>query len=734
MRIGRWNVGQIFNRSNARISETTPMLSNNSNNNKNENENGNRIEGGIMDNTAFKHNSDGNSSGSNSGGGGGYSSNHNNNNGNEEEEEEWMEPTEEIGSIPKSSGMRKRMIESTGKILEGLNEKISLKERTFYYIPFLTWIQSYSPSLLKSDLLAGISVAVMLIPQSLAFANLIGIDPRIGLQTAFFPLLIYLIFGNSKQAAIGPESVVSILSATTLDLIVGVVSDHSNSIAEKEIYLRERAAWVCVLTLMIGFSALLLGLLRFGFLVHMFSRALLSGFINAVAIHIILEQLGTLFGFSIHSHSFEIVIELFRRIKETNTIALGVGIGCLSFLVLFRVLGSLKVKQLGFIKFVPHILICVLIATIVCGTTDLKEKIDVLGKVPSGFLTPLETLKGSNIKMKKIAEVIPSAFFITVIGMIESVLVATTFASKLNYRVSNNRELVAMGLSNCIAPIFGSFPAFASLGRSALNFQSGARSQISSLVSAIIVFFSIMFLLPFFEYMPKVALAAVIINAAIGIFEFHELIFLWNIRAYQDLFLFFLSFISTNVLGVEGGIALTIAVSLLLIVKHTSSPHVAIIQRSPSNPEHFEEAAIIRDINLFQEKHDFYLEYMAERGVLIARIDEPLYFANIGQIKELFMKLEQRGTVPVHAVVLDAGNIPFVDPSAAATLHELFQEWKNRMILICLVKTRPPVVNLFIQCGIIDLVTPERMFSEIKDAIHYLEQSITDHVNQRGFP
>ncbi|PRP85219.1 hypothetical protein PROFUN_06989 [Planoprotostelium fungivorum] len=598
-----------------------------------------------------------------------------------------------------------------------INDRLSLRERIFYYIPVLSWLKEYKWHLLRGDAIAGLTVAVMLVPQTLAFANLMSIKPIVGLQTGFFPLLVYFALGTCKQLAIGPEAVVAILTSGVLDDICGQ-RDISASDADVAAWIEYRTSVVTLITLLVGLFSLILGLVRFGFLVHMFSRSLLSGFINAVAIHIIVEQLPAFFALPTHSHSFKVLKEIWDQIDRTHMRTFWLGIICLSFLVSMRIAKGLanKYHRIKYIRVVPDILIVVALSTIARRFWGGLDGVSVLGKAEAGFAVPAFPRHWD-----KFGDLISAAFSISIVGMMESTLVANSYASKLNYRVSTNRELVAIGMANIFGSIFQTFPAFASLGRSAVNFTSGARSAIASLITATIVLFCILFFLPYLEYLPKVTMSAVIINAAFGLFEVHELFFLWKIRAYKDISLFLTSFIATNIFGVELGIGITAAVSLFLIVKHTSSPHVVLMKQNEEKD--FEEVAVIRDINLFDDKHDYHFVNLAERGILIMRVDEALYFANIGQIRELMTKLEQRGKTPLATIIIDASNIPFIDPSAAMTLHEMIIEWKTRHINVCFVRVRPNVIV----SGILDLITTERIFARFTEAMDYLDRKKVDH-------
>jgi len=587
-----------------------------------------------------------------------------------------------------------------------LKEHKSLVSRIRYYVPILSWLPKYKSENFASDLVAGITLGIFIAPQALAYANLVGVPPIYGLQSAFYPIIIYFCLGNSRQLSVGPEAIVSILVSGALD-----------NILDTDASPEERAGVACVITLLVGLFTLVLGVFRFGYLAYIFSRPLLCGFINAVGIEIILEQVDKFFGMSLHSHTFYKIPEIYDKLDEAKWLAMILGLICVAIMVAFRVIKH-KRPQYRFLLYIPDTLVIVVCTITFSYTAGLNDKYDlpILGKVEPGFLSP----QMPDLDFDQIQRLASVALVIAMIGIVESILGANVYATKHNYMLSSNRELVALGLANTLGSMFRMFPAFGSLPRTAMNDGAGAKTLLSTLFTAIILLLVITLLLPLFNHLPIVVMGAIIVNAALGLFEIHDVIFLYKIRAYKDLALLSVTFLTTLIFGVTMGIGLSIMISLFMVVRQTSAPHVAIMKQS-TDTKKFEDVAVIRDINLFHERHYWFTlsQFSSDKGVLMVRIEESLYFANIGQLKELFQKIELRGNSPLHAIILDASNIPEIDASATQILYEMVLEWEKRNIMVCFVKVRAPTKHLFIQSGLVDAIGSERFFYKRMDAVNY---------------
>jgi len=621
-----------------------------------------------------------------------------------------QEPPPEVEEISDSKLKRRTVYQRfTGwwdESLDKRNEQVTeLKSRVKYYMPIISWLPKYEKRFLLNDILAGLTVGIMLVPQSLAYSNFIGISPIFGLHTGFFPLIIYTILGNSKQGAIGPEALITIMITQSL-----------NGMGLTDPWSRANAA--TAMALMVGIFTFILGLFRFGFLSHLLSRPLLAGFINAVALEVIFSQLDKFLGITTGEHGIRVFPALIAEIKNTNVPSLILGLSALFTMLSIKWIKTKLVNKSKLVIYIPEIVIVVATSMLLTQFLHLeKVGIQILGEVEKGFLSPaLPSFTFTDLK-----NLAPPSLLISVVGIVESLLVANMYAMKHGYRVSANRELVALGAANLLGSFFRIFPCFISVARSSINNAAGATTQFAGFVAAIIVGFTITVLLPFFKVLPNVVMAAIIVNAALGLIEFHDILFLWKIKAWPDLLLSIATFVITLVFGVELGITGSIILSLFFMIKHITMPHVVIFKRSPESRK-LEEVELIRDVNLFKKKHSWFNSNseVAERGVLIIRIEGALFFANINQIRELFQKIEAMSHSSLNGIVFIASNIPHFDAMAVEVMAEMLQDWKNRSIEVCFVKLRTQNKDLFAKAGIVDLIGPDKFFSKTEDAVNFI--------------
>ncbi|KAL6063515.1 putative sulfate transporter [Balamuthia mandrillaris] len=584
----------------------------------------------------------------------------------------------------------------------------TFKQRFPYYVPIMTWLPQYKWSYLPRDLAAGLAVAAMLIPQSLAMALLAGLPPQYGLYSCWFPLIVYACMGNSKQMAVGPETVASILLGLNLQSSGLDPSDYPN--------FTHIIAFTC------GLFLFGLGILRFGFLDNVLSRPLLSGFINAVALMVMMEQVDTLLGITnAHLHDWHKFPNIIKNISHTNWQTLVLGIVTIMVLLSFRALNMLiaktRQKRYSFVKFIPMTMVVVLISILFSWLSDLQaEGVAILGKIPSGFPVPQPPqLKSVGV----FSDSLVSAMVISVLGFIESIIIAKHYAAKYNYPVSPNRELVALGMANILGSFFRIMPAFGSLMRSSIAESAGARTQLHGVVTALIMIMAILFLQPVFYYLPKTTLAAIIIVAALGLLELEDLFFLIKIRAWGALFLFVATLVLTLSLGVELGIVVSLGISVFLIIRHTSLPHIAILGLEPKSNK-------FKDISRWSDARTI-------PGIVVIRIEEALYFANIGQIKEMFSRIERMGShtahpsekktlPPLRGIVIDCRNIPEIDASAVQILFEMVEDYKLRRIRVCFVKLRGQLKMSFLRAGILGSTNvTDTVFASNKEAVDFIE-------------
>ncbi|KAG0059374.1 hypothetical protein BGZ89_000464 [Linnemannia elongata] len=487
----------------------------------------------------------------------------------------------------------------------------------------------------------------------------------------------------------------------------------------------------CIITLFVGLFTFFLGFVRLGFLDSVLSRALLRGFITAVAVVVIIEQSITLFGlrelaehFGIgeQSSTVEKVAFIFENFGDIHILTTIVSFSSIAFLLSF---GSLKKRltKVPFLAFIPEILLCVILYTVLTGIFRWdKDGLAILAPADAGGIQlPSIPSAPEGVPVRSL---FGTAVLISIIGFVESIVITKQYATKHNYSVSPNRELVAMGVANIFGGLFQAIPAFGSLSRSKINDKAGARTQLAGFITALIVLLSIFFLLPYFYYLPKAVLAGIICVAALSLLSEtpHDVKFMWQIQAWFDLGLLLLTFFATITVSVEAGTLIAIALSFLLVIKTSTYPRITIMGRMPGAKGKFRP---IKDYPGIAEHID---------GVLIVKVEEGLYFANTGQLKDRLHRLEVFGDMSVHPseearlspvdhVIFDVENMPSLDASAAQILLEIVDAYHARDIKVYFVKLRENSRELFEKSGLLERAGGERhFFRRTADAMDHIER------------
>ena len=488
----------------------------------------------------------------------------------------------------------------------------SFKIRARYYIPVVGWLPTYRLEQLQYDLVAGLTVATLIIPQSLSYAQaLVNVPPVLGLYSAFVTQFIYAILGTSKQLAVGPEALVSILVGSCIKEFTQWRDDNP---ASASTFLEDSIGYdptmppitpfdpyvniqpTALLCLLVGLFTFLLGFFRLGFLDSVLSRALLRGFVLAVACVVMIDMTPTLLGLKIPEGQcmdntetygirmvqalsptdnpdpespFQTLYDILAHLGDSHFLTTCLSIASILFLLGMKLIKT-KYPQKKTLQLIPEILVLVVTSTFLTwacrwdcqGVAILNMKEGSLPKDVKVY--PMPTAG-------KIKHLLLSAILISVIGFVESIVVAKTYAGKHRYGVSPNRELVAMGVGNIVSSLFGGFPSYGSLGRSAVNDAAGAQTQLAGFVTGLVVFMTALWFLPLFQYLPKAVCSSIIVVAALKLIELEEVYFLVKLFAWQDLGLLLLTFTSTIFISIETGTLLSVGVSLLLVVKHTTT-------------------------------------------------------------------------------------------------------------------------------------------------------------------
>ncbi len=556
------------------------------------------------------------------------------------------------------------------------------------FIPFLSWIKNYSSSHFKGDLNAGVTVGIMLIPQGMAYAVLAGLPPIYGLYASIVPLLIYAIFGTSRQLAVGPVAMVSLLVVAGVGEIAEVGSDRFIQLA--------------IMTAMgVGVFQLLMGVFRMGFLVNFLSHPVLSGFTSAAALIIGASQFKNLLGIDLPRTNYvhEILLGVFEKAANIDPFTAAIGIGSIALIV------GIRRWKPAF----PSALVVVALGTLVTYGFGLDQKgVAIVGEIPQG-LPSFEILSFS---LGDFEQLLPTILVISLVGYMESIAVAKAIANKHGYKVDPNQELVGLGLANIGGAFFQSYPTTGGFSRTAVNDQAGARTGMASIISAVIIAITVLLLTPLFYYLPMAVLASIIMVAVAGLFDTKEMKSLWKTDR-MDLLMLAITFVATLALGIEEGILVGVVISLVAVIYSSTKPHSTELgqlgeSRNYRNTNRYKSAAVYDDI-------------------LIYRFDAQLYFANVEFFREdLEERIADKGE-NLDLVILDASALHYIDSTGIHALKELIKDLRVRKIEFYIAGAIGPVRDKLKVSHIVEAMGEHNFFFDVAGAVEYFrEKNETD--------
>jgi SulP family sulfate permease len=529
-------------------------------------------------------------------------------------------------------------------------------------LPITDWLGNYQRPDLRSDLAAGLTIAAMLIPQGMAYALLAGLPPEIGLYASTLPVLAYAIFGTSRQLAVGPVAIVSLLTASALS----------------PLYEQGTAGYIsaaALLAIMVGLVHLMLGLGRLGFIVNFLSHSVLVGFTAAAAIIIGFSQVKHILGVSIdrNDHFYETVIDVSKALGDIHGVTLALGAGSIAAL--------LGIKRIA--PRIPGALVVVIATTAIAAGANLTDDgVSTVGSIPDS----LPAFGLPEINGGLVGDLVVTALVITMVGFMESIAVAKVYARRHRYEVEPNQELVALGMANVTSGVFGGYPVTGGFSRTAVNDTAGARTPLASIITALLVLVSIAFFTPLFTNLPKAALGAIIIVAVINLIDIAEMRHIATVKR-SDTIGMGVAFIGTLAVGIELGILIAVVASMLVVFARMSRPHTAVLGRIPDTTSY-------RNIIRFPEA-------VQAAGVRVIRIDAALSFVNSQYVKRLLLA-EADPSDGRHRMVLDCSGINDIDATGAETLSEIIAEFAESPVELHLCDVKGPVRDVLHRNGLWD--------------------------------
>lgn len=555
------------------------------------------------------------------------------------------------------------------------------------HFPILTRASTYRRDTFSADAIAAIIVTIMLIPQSLAYALLAGLQPEIGLYASIAPLVIYTIFGTSMTLAVGLVAVTSLMTASAIgELMVRGTPEYLGA--------------AIVLALISGLILIAMGVARLGFLANFLSHPVISGFITASAVIIALSQMKHIFGIHVEGHNLiEQISSLIASLSDTNLSTLAIGASTIGFLFWSRRMLASLLEQIGLSKWMANSLskaapvVGVIATTVAVWALDLQAAgVAVVGDIPRGL--PIPTLPSFDAALWSMLFL--PALMIGVVGYVETISVAQTLAAKRRERIDPDQELVAMGAANVGAAISGGFPVTGGFSRSIVNFDAGARTPAAGALTAIGIAIATMFLTPLLFLLPKATLAATIIVAVLTLIDFKTIRQTWAYSK-SDFAAMFATIVGTLVLCVELGITAGVLLSLALFLARTSHPHFAIVGRVPET-EHYRNV----------KRHSV----ETTPGVLSIRIDESLYFPNARFLEDTINEaISERSEI--RDVILMCSAVNSIDASALESLQHINLRLKDAGITLHLSEVKGPVMDRLKRSHFLDRLAGNVFLSQI---------------------
>ncbi len=537
----------------------------------------------------------------------------------------------------------------------------------------------FNPALLRSEFVVAITVFAVLVPSAMAYGDLAGVSPVAGLYVALGAMVMYALFGTSKQVVMGPEATTAIMTAAAVAPLAG----------GDPVRYAELAALTAIL---VGFLALLARVVRLGFITDFLSKPILVGYILGVTLIVIGSQLGKMFGIKLEADKFfQQVLELISRLDEAHLLTVAIGVVCMAALLIMR-----RVNRK-----LPGPLIVVVVAIVLSTVLDWQLKgVAVVGAVPAG----LPQLKIPAVSGQDIIALLPAALALTILIYADEILTARVFSSKHGQKTDANQEFVAIGMANISAGLLTGFPAALSASRTAVSDQMGGKTQWVGLIAAALTIIFLLFFTPLLAPLPTVALGAIIIVASLGLIDLAAFRFLRQVRS-TEFWLAVVTAFGVLTVGVLQGILVAVMLSLINVLYHISRPHDALLDELDASGGTVYRGVADKDTSL------------TEPGLIVYRFDAPLVFANAGFFTERLEDLIVSAGAGLRCVILDAEAISDFDSTAAEALENLDADLERRGVDLWIARANGPLRDLLQVTGLTTRIGKENVYPSVRAAV-----------------
>jgi high affinity sulfate transporter 1 len=542
------------------------------------------------------------------------------------------------------------------------------------WLPGIDLVRNYRRELFPSDVVAGLSVAAVALPIGIAYAQLAGFPPVVGIYSCILPLVAYALFGSSRQLVVNPDAAAcAIVAATVGPLAAG------NALRYSELSI--------VLTILTGLLCIAGGLLGFGVIANFLSRPILTGYLNGIALTIIAGQLGALFGFKVSPGGFfHTVNETVLRVNETHVATLSVGIALLVMLFLLK----------HFVPRIPSPLVAVALGCAVVFALSLNTKgVSVVGVVPAGFPPPMIP----DVNRSEIWPLLFGAIGIALVSFCSMMTTARGFAAKNGYLINVNQDLFALGVSDLASAFNRGFVVSGADSRTAVADSSGGKTQVTSLVAALVMAIVLLFLTRPLAYVPTAALAAILISSAFGLFDWGSLRRYYHLSK-PEFRQSVAAMLGVMTLGVLQGVLIAVALAMLNLLRQASHPRDAILGVVDGNNDNY--TATLEDGGKTIE------------GVLIYRFEASLVFFNADYFTERVRTVISNAGSRPRMFLFDAESVPMLDVSGAYALDSLRSELAKRGIVFGIARARGLFRIMLERAGVAERIGSENLFHTVR--------------------
>ncbi|WP_420751236.1 SulP family inorganic anion transporter [Rhodococcus sp. O3] len=560
----------------------------------------------------------------------------------------------------------------------------------FGVMPGLEAVATYRRSWLAKDIVAGIVLSTLLVPQGMAYAELAGLPPITGLYTSILCLLGYAVFGPSRILVLGPDSSLGPMIAATILPLVAAGGDPARAVA-----------LASMLAIMVGVVMILASIAKLGFIADLISKPTMIGYMNGLALTILVGQLPKLFGFSVDSENFFGDITGFVKgvaNGETNGAAVAVGLGGIALILAMQ----------RWVPKIPAVLAMVVLAIAASSAFGLADRgVSLVGELPQGF--PPLTIP--HVEVDDLALLFAGAVGIALVSLTDTISTASSFAARTGQEIRGNQEMIGIGAANVAAGLFQGFPVSTSGSRTAVAERSGSKTQLTGVTGAVLILVMIVLLPGLFRNLPQPALAAIVITASLSLADIPGTVRLWHQRR-TEFTLSIVAFLGVAILGVLPGIAVAVLLSVFNIFRRAWWPYQTVLGRVPGL-EGFHDVTVHPDARHLS-------------GLEIYRFDAPLFFANVKTFRDNVRRLARSDPKP-RWILIAAEPITDVDTTAADVLFELDRELDAQGTSLVFAELKHPVRMKIDRYGLAEAIEPAHFFGTVEEAVAaYIERTGVD--------